>query len=120
MTAHLGVYVYTRDLQRLRRFYEQGLGVAPADRGGWLPFELGGGAFALHEAGDDASRDPAAIQLQFVVDDIDEALARFTAAGAKVLRGIADEAFGKRAFLEDPEGRAFQLVKHELPWEDRP
>ena len=76
MGPRISVYVYTLDLERMRRFYEGGLGVKPgAQHGNWLPFDLGGGTFAL--------------------------------------RGVADEAFGKRAIVEDPEGRTLEIVSHQ-------
>ena len=45
----------------------------------------------------------------------DAAVARFEAQGAKVLRGVADEAFGKRAIIQDPDGRTLEIVQHQLP-----
>lgn len=115
MSAKLTVYVYTSDLERLRRFYEGGLGVAPAaQHGNWLPFDLAGATFALHADRGDPSLDRQRVRLSFEVDDIEAAVARFEAAGATVLRGIADEAFGKRALLEDPEGRQIELVMQEM------
>lgn len=115
MSTALTVYVYTPEPERLRRFYEAALGVQPADHGDWLPFELpGGGTFALHRAGDHPEHDPGRVHLSFAVDDIEAVVARFQAAGARVLRDMADEAFGKRAYVEDPDGRQIQLVQHEL------
>ena len=114
MGARISVYVYTLDLERMRRFYEGGLGVKPgAQHGNWLPFDLGGGTFALHGARERSAEDLQRVHLTFVVDDIEATVARFQAQGAKVLRGVADEAFGKRAIVEDPEGRTLEIVSHQ-------
>lgn len=107
------VYVYTPELERMRRFYEGAFGVTPVDHGDWQPFTLDGATFALHRMNDPSNQDAQRFHVTFDVDDIEAAVARFEAAGAKVLRGIADEAFGKRAFLQDPDGRAFEVVQHE-------
>ena len=114
MTARISVYAYTQDLERMRRFYEGGLALKPASQqGNWLPFELGGATFALHGMRETTPEVSQRFNLTFVVDDIHTVVARFEAHGAKVLRGVADEAFGKRAFVEDPEGRAFEIVQEE-------
>jgi len=113
MTATLTAYVMTADIDRLRTFYEEGLGVRAGEQSGnWVPFALPAATFALHGANPDA--DFGLVALSFSVDDIDAAVARFEAAGAKVLRGVADEAFGRRAVLEDPDGRTIEIVQHEV------
>jgi len=111
MGARISVYVYTLDLERMRRFYEGGLGVKPdAQHGNWLPFELEGATFALHKLQDATPEVLQRVNLTFVVDDIEATVARFQSQGAKVLRGVADEAFGKRAIVEDPEGRTLEIM----------
>ena len=114
MSAKVTVYVYTPALDRMRQFYEGALEVKPAPQGDWLPFDLGGATFALHGVRDGSDHDLQRFNLSFDVDDIDTAVARFQAQRAKVLQGVADETFGKRAVLEDPDGRAFELVQHEV------
>ena len=114
MGTKMTVYVYTEDLERMRRFYERSLGVNPTDYGDWQPFDLGGARFALHGVKDGEARDLQRYNLSFDVDDIEAAVARFDAQGATVLRGVADEAFGKRAFLQDPDGRTFELVQRDF------
>ncbi len=114
MSARISVYVYTSDLERMRRFYEVGLGVKPdAQHGSWLPFDLGGATFALHGVQERSAGELERVHLSFVVDDIEATVARFQVQGAKVLRGVADEAFGKRAIVEDPEGRELEIIARE-------
>ena len=116
MSTTMTVYAYVSDLDRMRRFYEGALGVKPATQhGNWLPFDLGGATFALHGIERDRLEDVRRFKLSFAVDDIEAAVARFEAQGAKVLRGVADEAFGRRAMLQDPDGRTLEIVQHELP-----
>ncbi len=111
MSTTLTVFVVTPDIERTRRFYEGGLGVkAASQQGNWLPFSLGDATFALHAMGPDG--DPKRLELSFAVDDIEAAVARFREQGATILRGIADETFGKMATLEDPDGRTFEVVQH--------
>ncbi len=106
------VYVYTQELGKLRDFYEAALGVKPNDYGDWQPFSLAGGTFAVHGRG--ALEDQRSFNVQIDVDDIDAALARCEAHGARVLQGVSDEAFGKRAVIEDPDGRTLYLVQNEM------
>lgn len=110
------VYAYVSDLGRMREFYERALEVKPAfQAGNWLPFNLErGGTFALHGVRD-ADRDVQRFNMSLDVDDIDTAVARWRARGGMVLRGVADEAFGRRAIVEDPDGRQFEIVEHEVP-----
>ncbi len=111
--TRLTVYVYTEELEKLLDFYEAALGVKPQDYGDWRPFNLAASTFALHvkRAPEDQLR---GFNMSIDVDDIDAALARCEAHGAKVLQGVSDEAFGKRAVIEDPDGRTLYLVQNEM------
>ena len=110
--ASMTVYVYTQELEKLRDFYQAALGVKPHDHGDWQPFDLAASTFAVHGRG--APDDMGRFIVQIDVDDIDTALARCEAHGATVLQGISDEAFGKRAVIEDPDGRTLYLVQNEM------
>ncbi len=113
MNVGITLYAYTTDLERLRDFYTEGLGVEPdTQHGNWLPFDLGGGTLALHGVAKGGEHVLERANLSFDTDDIDALVARFEVEGAKVLRGVSDEAFGKRAMLEDPDGRVFEVVSH--------
>ena len=106
------VYVYTQELEKMQDFYEAALGVKPQDHGDWRPFSLAASTFALHARR--GAEDRGSFNLSIDVDDIDAALARCEAHGAKVLQGVSDEAFGKRAVIEDPDGRTLYLVQNEM------
>ena len=51
------------------------------------------------------------MHLDFVVPDIGSALARATAAGATLERGVTNHAYGKLALLADPFGNGFCLIE---------
>ncbi|WP_236243827.1 VOC family protein [Streptomyces sp. CC210A] len=53
---------------------------------------------------------PPYINVYFTVEDVDAALDRATARGAKVLFGPVDSPFGRFAALMDPQGAAFSLI----------
>ncbi|MEX0787147.1 MAG: VOC family protein [Dehalococcoidia bacterium] len=111
MAISLTVYVYSNEFAKLSDFYRRGLGVEPdGQQGNWLPFALPGATFALHAAA--PGDEPHAVNYGFGVDDIDATVSRFETAGAKVLRGVADESFGRMATLEDPDGRVFEVVQY--------
>lgn len=113
MSVSLTVYVVTKDVERMRQFYQEALQVKPAaQQGAWLPFSLGGATFALHAAGSETADELQTYSLSFGVDDIDAVVSRFQSQGAKTLRGVADEAFGMMATLEDLDGRVFEVVQY--------
>ena len=115
MHTRLSVYAYTGELALTRRFYEGGLRVKPAFQvGNWLPFNIGDATFALHDVRDDAQQALQRFNLSFDVDEIDAVVARVSIRGGRVLRGVADEAFGKRAMLQDPDGRRLEIVQHAI------
>lgn len=51
------------------------------------------------------------VHLDFVVDDIDEAVARATSAGATLDRPIQDQPYGRLANLADPFGHGICLLE---------
>lgn len=63
------------------------------------------------------------VHLDLVVDDLDSAVERAVAAGARVERAAATHAWGRIALLADPFGHGFCLIQFlnrgydELPWE---
>ena len=117
MSNKMIVYAYVSDIDRLRQFYEGALQAKPAIQdGNWIAFELGGATFALHrQRSTEPPRDVGEFHFEFQVDDIEAALARFRAQGARVVSGVADETYGKSAVLQDPDGREFRLVQVEAP-----
>jgi hypothetical protein len=59
----------------------------------------------------DYARHWTPIHLDFVVTNIEAAVARATAAGAKLESDVSEHAYGKLALLSDPFGHGFCLLE---------
>ena len=111
------------DLDRATRFYCEGLGLRVGRRfDGWI--ELVGAPAPIYllpkgagtEAFQGGSRRSYArhwtpVHLDFVVEDIQTAIARALAAGAKLERDATTHAYGLLALLADPFGNGFCLLQ---------
>jgi catechol 2,3-dioxygenase-like lactoylglutathione lyase family enzyme len=112
------------DLERAEAFYASALGLRPHRRFGRDGVELVGASssiFLLRKPSGSAAGDATSqrrdyrrhwtpVHLDFVVDDLDAALARALAAGA-LLEGRRDDAWGRIATLADPFGHGFCLIE---------
>lgn len=101
--------VYVADMDRALRFYESlGLEVGSTSAH-WCELRAGDGAvLALHLT--DAST-AARVELALVSTTPLEQTAE--QLGDAVVRGIADEAFGRSLVLSDPDGLAIQVNEHD-------
>ena len=121
---NLLVNVDVDDLDKATAFYCEGLGLTVGRRfEGWL--ELVGGSSPIYllpkDAGSaispashgtrDYARHWTPVHLDFVVDDIDAAVARARAAGATLEQEARDHAYGRLALLADPFGNGFCLLQ---------
>lgn len=107
------------NVEAARAFYEQVLGwtTREVDVGlevPWLLFEVDGrpvaGAMQVsQEALDDGV--PAAWTVSFTVTDLDPAIERAEALGARLLWPVFDTPLGRIAVLEDPQGARFGLAE---------
>ncbi len=112
------------DLEKATQFYCDGLGLSVGRRfDGWL--ELIGAAAPIYilpkAAGTrvsprarqtrDYGRHWTPVHLDFVVRDIEAAVARALAAGATLEREAAKHAYGHIALLADPWGNGFCLLE---------
>ena len=117
------VNIDVEDLDKGTRFYCEALGLRIGRRfDGWIEL-VGGDApiYLLSKAtGTEAfpggakrnyARHWTPVHLDFVVPDIGSALARATAAGATLERGVTNHAYGKLALLADPFGNGFCLIE---------
>lgn len=123
MTSGLLINIDVPDLAAGERFYTAAFGLAPARRFGRLGVELAGWPALVHllekaEGSEGAGGDPrryarhwSPIHLDVLVDDLDAALARATAAGAVVEREPATHAWGRIAGLADPFGHGLCLIQ---------
>src|SRR5262245_40080253 len=113
------------DLERGVAFYVGGLGLQAGRRLGGAAVELVGGpapiyllpraSGSLAYRGATAPRDYARhwtpVHFDFVVPDLDVALARVVAVGARHEGEIADLVWGRMATLADPWGHGFCLIQ---------
>ncbi len=114
------------DLDRGLEFYTRGLGLAAGRRLGdeWAellgapcPIDLVAkppGTAALPRgtrALRDYERHWTPVHLDFVVEDVDAAVARAVGAGAKLEVGVETKAWGRHAILADPFGHGVCLLE---------
>jgi predicted enzyme related to lactoylglutathione lyase len=117
-----GALVYVKDLERMRRFYSDLLGMSPANQNwtdAWAAFDNGAVRFALHAIPADMAatieiasppvpRETGAVKLIFQVEDVETTLRKLESLGAQAIRrawqkkGVACDAI-------DPEGNIFQI-----------
>ena len=111
------VVLWTADLPKTVRFYEAlGLELAREEEGDGkvhYTLEIGGVHMRLlkaDEPGYTAMRNQSgATQLGLRVDSLDSALARVMAIGANIVGEPEPTAWGKRALVEDPDGRPIEI-----------
>ncbi len=114
-----GVFVKSKDPKALARWYRDVLGLEVAPWGGAaLPFDALGHPpkvswAAFPDSGDDMSPSQREFMINFAVDDMDAIIARVTAKGVRVLKRDDNNAFGRFAWILDPDGTKIEL------WEPR-
>jgi len=125
----LSINIDVDDLDRGAAFYEAAAGLRPARRFGDSVVELIGGevpVYLLLKApatppfpGADGRRDYARhwtpVHVDFVVREIEEALAGAVAAGARVESEIESYRWGRVVLLSDPFGNGFCFVELDVP-----
>jgi len=123
--AQLRVCIDVPDLDRAVDFYTRAIGLRPGRRNGsqWaellgaqvpidlLPVEGGTQATPAAPALRGYSRHWTPVHLDFVVDDLDAALARAEAAGARLERPVVTRKWGRMANLGDPFGHGLCLLE---------
>ena len=107
-------------------FYKKAFGAtermridAPGGKVGHAEIEIEGGLIMLADEYPDMNfRSPktlggSSVTVHIYVKDVDAFCARATAAGAKVLRAVADQFYGDRSCqLEDPFGHTWSIATH--------
>jgi lactoylglutathione lyase len=113
------------DIDRATRFYTQAFELTVGRRfeqgfvellGAEAPIYLlqkdaGSLPFSAAPARRDFARHWTPLHLDFVVDDLDAALARALAAGAKLEGDVTEQAYGRLALCADPFGHGFCLLE---------
>src|SRR5688572_13189692 len=107
------VFVYAKDLTRSVAFYRDVLGI-PLERdehdADWYEHRFPSGVrFGMHAAHEGAMpQAPGSVIVDFVIDDVDEALRRIERAGVAI-RSVMRERWGSTIELADPDGHRIQL-----------
>jgi predicted enzyme related to lactoylglutathione lyase len=124
LVVNLLVNIDVDDLERATQFYCAALGLRVGRRfDGWV--ELVGGPAPIYllpkTAGTpispksdqrrDYRRHWTPVHLDFVVDDVEQAVARAVAAGATIEDEVQSHAYGRLALLADPFGNGFCLLQ---------
>ena len=118
-------YIDVADLERGIAFYCGGLGLSLKRRlspswveldGANLPvFLLGNRSPAADLGGTQIQRDFARhwtpVHLDFIVPDLDAAVARLTGLGATLDRSVQQREYGRLANMADPFGNGFDLIE---------
>ncbi len=118
------VILFVGDLERSVAFYRDVVGLPFKLWGdGYAEFATKGTRFGLYDRdrlgeltgqGADAPGSPGG-EVVFLVEDVDAEAARLRAAGATILRGPVDRAWGHRTLhLQDPDGFVVELAE-EIP-----
>lgn len=122
----LRICIDVDNLERGIAFYSEGLGLRLARRlgDGWAEMLGAGNPIDLlandagsaplgdaHAARRDYARHWTPVHLDFVVTDLDAALARAQAAGARLERPVQDRKWGRMACLADPFGHGLDLLE---------
>jgi predicted enzyme related to lactoylglutathione lyase len=107
-----GVFLKARDPKALMAWYAANLGIA--DEGGSLAFDgpgsMGMTVFAHFAADTDYFGDgPQQFMVNFRVDDLDDLLAQLASAGVRIDPKREDYAYGRFAWIWDPEGNRVEL-----------
>jgi predicted enzyme related to lactoylglutathione lyase len=108
-----GVFLRASDPEKLSAWYAEHLGI-PSQDGGSLAFDgpesMGMTVFAHFPAstkyfGEGAQQ----VMINFRVDNLDELLAKLTAANVRIDSNREDQAYGRFAWIWDPEGNRVEL-----------
>jgi predicted enzyme related to lactoylglutathione lyase len=101
------VIVFTPDVERLRRFYQDRIGLGVAREGhGWVALRPAGAALWLHALG---PRHKPEVAIALHAEDLDAAITALRAHGTDVTERENDAIFGRIAYFRDPEGNLVDL-----------
>jgi predicted enzyme related to lactoylglutathione lyase len=119
MDALLGaVWLYSSDVHRAVAFYRDVVGLTVIDEDEHVGhFDAGNIRLSIHptRAGQEVGSGGFYV---FIVDDIDQEVARLSERGVEFTRGITDQPFGRLAEFRDPDGHELSLWQ--IPAEGEP
>jgi predicted enzyme related to lactoylglutathione lyase len=117
-----GAMLYVKNLERMKRFYSEMLGIDPANQRWtdmWAAFDAGGVRFALHAIPAESAehieitspprpRENEPLKLIFEVKDVEKEKNRLESLGIQTLRRPWQQP-GEACDAVDPEGNIFQV-----------
>ena len=104
------VIIFTPEVERMRRFYQDRIGLAVAREGhGWAALRPAGAALWLHALG---ARHQQEIAIAFHVEDLDAAITALRAHGTDVTERENDAIFGRVAYFRDPDATLVDLQQY--------
>ena len=110
-----GVFVKSKNPKALAQWYREALGLEVKAWGGAaLPFDAPGHPpkvswTAFPSSSDYMSPSTREFMINFAVDDMDAIVARLTAHGVPILKRDDNDAFGRFAWIQDPDGTKIEL-----------
>ena len=110
-----GVFIKAKDAKALATWYRDVLGMPVQSWGGAalrndLPGSAPKTAWSVFDASSDRFAPSAsAFMINYAVDDIDAMVTRLQGMGVAVLKRTDDDAFGRFAWIVDPEGNKVEL-----------
>jgi len=110
-----GVFVKSKNPKALAQWYRDVLGLDVAAWGGAaLPFDAPGHPpkiswMAFPQTSDHMAPSPREFMINFAVDDMDAMVARLGAKGVPILARDDANAFGRFAWVQDPDGTKIEL-----------
>ena len=110
-----GIFVKSKNPKALAHWYKEVLGLDVASWGGAaLPFDAPGHPpkvswMAFPETTDHMMPSTREFMVNFAVDNMDAMIARLTAKGVPILKRDDADAFGRFAWIQDPDGTKIEL-----------
>ena len=110
-----GLFVKSKDPKALAKWYREVLGLEVAAWGGAaLPYDAPGHPpkiswMAFPETSDHMAPSTREFMVNFAVDDMNAITARLKASNVAILKRDDDNAFGRFAWVQDPDGTLVEL-----------
>lgn len=110
-----GVFVKSKNPKALAQWYREVLGLDVKPWGGAaMPSDAPGRPpkvtwTAFPVSGDYMSPSTREFMINFAVDEMDAIIARLTAHGVPIIKRDDDDAFGRFAWIQDPDGTKIEL-----------
>ena len=107
-----GVVLYSKDLAEARAFYEGLLGLPVLlEEAHVVHFDAGSVRLSIHQYPTEGAREAPEGFLVFVVDDLSATYEDLRKKGAEFLGPPAARAYGRVAYLHDPEGHEIGFLE---------